>query len=205
MNFSLADLPVKIAKIVASNSHVDYVGRVIDPLDATDAPQTSDYGFAQFVRVDAEDESIVGVIFNTQLATPDYAQFGPRLSPAPDLKILSPDFLNEQGVLVQLLLLGWHDADARAHHTVPRRIIPAGADVYAMSEAETQKFHTNTDGNLQLHYFSQVIAHAGAFAVPLIEAIVAQLENLCSPIEKQRLCVLKKSLVWQRTMGGVRL
>ena len=74
-----------------------------------------------------------------------------------------------------------------------------------MSEGETQKFHTNADGNLQLHYFSQVIAHAGAFAVPLVEAIVAQLENLCSPVEKQRLCVLKKSLVWQRTMGGVRL
>jgi hypothetical protein len=58
---------------------------------------------------------------------------------------------------------------------------------------------------MQLHYYSQVISHAGPFAVPLIEAILEQIEPACTTEERQRLCVLKKSLVWQRTLGGVRL
>jgi hypothetical protein len=41
--------------------------------------------------------------------------------------------------------------------------------------------------------------------VPLVEAVIAQLERACAAEERQRLCVLKRSLVWQRTMGGVRL
>jgi hypothetical protein len=56
-----------------------------------------------------------------------------------------------------------------------------------------------------LHYFSQVLAHAGPFAVPLVESVIEQLEGACTPEERQRLCVLKKSLVWQRTLGQSRL
>jgi hypothetical protein len=92
-----------------------------------------------------------------------------------------------------------------AHHAVPRRVIPVGQDVYALPEREVQEFHCGADGRVQLHYYSQIIAHAGPFAVPLIEGIIGQLETACAPEERQRLCVLKKSLVWQRTMGGVRL
>lgn len=198
---------MKIAKIVKSNSHVDYVGRVIDRLDVDAPPQNSDYGFAQFVSIRVDDSEMVGVIYDTQLANPEYAQFGPRLSPAVDLSILSPDYLNEQGVLAGILLLGWRDVDGggRVHQTVPRRVIPAGADVFRMDDAATEAFHRGAGDNLQLHYYSQIIAHAGAFAVPLVEAIVEQLDAMCSTEERQRLCVLKKSLVWQRTMNGVRL
>jgi hypothetical protein len=49
------------------------------------------------------------------------------------------------------------------------------------------------------------LAHAGPFAAPLVEAVVEQLEPACSPQERQRLCVLKKTLNWQRTVGGARL
>ena len=58
---------------------------------------------------------------------------------------------------------------------------------------------------MRLHYFSQAVAHAGAFATPLVESVIEQLEPACSAAERQRLCVLKKSLVWQRTLGAVRL
>lgn len=196
---------MKIAKIVKSNSHVDYVGRVIDRLDVDEPPRISDYGFAQFVRIPLDEQTISGIIYDTQLANPEYAQFGPRLSPTTDLRVLSPDYLNEQGVLVGILLLGWRERSEPVRHSVPRPVIPAGADVYRMTDEETDDFHKRTGGELQLHYYSQVIAHAGAFAVPLIEAIVEQLEARSTPEERQRLCVLKKSLVWQRTMNGVRL
>lgn len=198
---------VKIAKIVSSNSHVDYVGRVIDVLDADTPPGADDYGFAQFVLVplDGGVTEVVGVIYDTQLANPEYGRFGPRLSSKAEIAVLSPDYLNEQGVLVGILLLGWREQGGTTHHAVPRQVIPVGQDVYRLSERETHEFHRGAGGNVQLHYFSQVIAHAGAFAVPLIESIIEQLDSGCTPEERQRLCVLKRSLVWQRTLGGVRL
>ena len=197
---------IKIAKIVKSNSHVDYVGRVIDRLDVDAPPDAVDYGFAQFVSLPVADNfEVIGVVYNTQLVNPEYGQFGPRLSPAADLAILSPDYLNEQGVLIGILLLGWREGAGRAHMSVPRRVIPVGQDVYGLTEAQTGEFHRDEEGRVGLHYYSQIVAHAGAFAVPLVEAILEQLDQLCTPEERQRFCVLKRSLAWQRTLGGVRL
>ncbi|HEY0098573.1 MAG TPA: hypothetical protein VGB76_06430 [Pyrinomonadaceae bacterium] len=196
---------IKIAKIVKSNSHVDYVGRVIDRLDVDAPPDSSDYGFAQFVSLPVADNfDVVGIAYNTQLVNPEYGQFGPRLSPAADLAILSPDYLNEQGVLIGILLLGWRE-DGRTQMSVPRRVIPVGQDVFRLDEAQMEEFHRDGEGRVGLHYYSQIVAHAGAFAVPLVEAILDQLDDVCTPEERQRFCVLKRSLAWQRTLGGVRL
>ena len=199
----------RIAKIVKSNSHVDYVARVIDELDADAPPAPEEYGFAQFVRLPvAEGEEVVGVVYDTQLANPDYGSFGPRLSSHADLKVLSPDFLHEQGVLLGILLLGWRIRKGQgcvAHHGVPRRVVPVGQEVFSLPDEEVFEFHKGAGGAVQLHYFSQALAHAGAFAVPLVEAVIEQLEPACEPAERQRLCVLKKSLVWQRTLGQLRL
>ena len=195
----------RIAKIVASRSHVDYVGRVVDRLDAEGAPGADDYGFAQFVSLPAGGgEDTVGVIYDTQLVNPEYGNFGPRLSPPAELSILSPDYLNEQGVFVGVLLLGWRDP-AGTHHAVPRRVVPVGQEVFALPGEEVLKFHRDGAGQMRLHYFSQVVAHAGAFALPLLEAVLEQLEAGATAEERQRFCVLRKSLAWQRTMGGVRL
>ncbi|MBV8856022.1 MAG: hypothetical protein JOZ02_03585 [Acidobacteria bacterium] len=199
----------RIAKIVSSNSHVDYVARVIDELDADAPPAPEEYGFAQFVRMPVtEGEEVVGVVYDTQLANPDYGSFGPRLSSHADLKVLSPDFLHEQGVLLGVLLLGWRVQEEQkwvARHGVPRRVVPVGQEVFSLPDAEVFEFHRGAGGAVQLHYFSQALAHAGAFAVPLVEAVISQLEPACEPAERQRLCVLKKSLVWQRTLGQLRL
>ena len=196
---------MKIAKIVASRSHVDYVGRVIDRLDAETAPGGDDYGFAQFVSLPVgAGEEVVGVIYNTLLVNPEYGNLGPRLSPPSELSVLSPDYLNEQGVLVGVLLLGWRDS-AGTHHTVPRRVIPVGQEIFRLSDEDALAFHRDEGGRLRLHYFSQVVAHAGAFALPLLEALLEGLEAGASAEERQRFCVLRRSLAWQRTMGGVRL
>jgi hypothetical protein len=200
----------RIAKIVMSNSHVDYVARVIDELDADAPPAPEEYGFAQFVRMPLnEAEEVVGVVYDTQLANPDYGSFGPRLSSHADLKVLSPDFLHEQGVLLGVLLLGGRARGEgggwAAHHGVPRRVVPVGQEVFSLPDEEVFEFHRGVGGAVQLHYFSQALAHAGAFAVPLVEAVISQLEPACEPAERQRLCVLKKSLVWQRTLGQLRL
>lgn len=196
---------MKIAKIVSSNSHIDYVGRVIDELDSNAPPSAEDYGFAQFVNLPLEDTEIVGVIYNSMLVNPEYASYGPRLSPKPELGKFSPDYLNEQGFLIGILLLGTKDKDSKILHGVPRRVVPAGQDVYKIDSGEVRKFHTDESDCLQIHYYSQIVAHAGLFAVPLLEAIIEELSLDCSASDKQRLGVLKQTLAWQRTMGGMRL
>lgn len=198
-----------IAKIVKSNSHVDYVARVIDELDADSPPSPDDYGFAQFVVVPvSRDEEVVGVVYDSQLANPEYGNFGPRLSSRDELKMLSPDYLNEQGVLLGVLLLGWRvraGGEWENRHGVPRRVVPVGQSVLKMGHEDASSFHRGADGSVQLHYFSLAVAHAGMFAVPLVEAVIEQLEAGCTAADRQRLCVLRKSLVWQRTLGGMRL
>ena len=198
---------MKIAKIVSSNSHIDYVARVIDALDVAAPPTVEDYGFAQFVKLPFEDETqIVGVIYDSMLVNPEYANYGPRLSPKPELASFSPDYLNEQGFLIGILLLGAVDKAQKITHGVPRRVVPAGQDVYKIEAEELKLFHTDAKNNcLMLHYYSQVVAHAGLFAVPLLEAIIEKLLLDCSEEDQKRLGVLKQTLAWQRTLGGMRL
>ena len=197
---------IKLAKIVKSNSHVDYVGRVIDALDVDEPPSVSDYGFAQFVSIPLDDGSeVIGVIYNSQLINPEYGNFGPRLSSVGDNQVLSPDYLNEQGLLLGILLLGWRDALRSNHHAVPRRVIPVNQDIYSLPDDEVHRFHLGADGSIHLHYYSQIVTHSGPFSAPLIEAIIEQLEPVCEPAEVKRLRVLKQALVWQRTVGGQRL
>ena len=197
---------MKIAKIVSSNSHIDYIGRIIDSLDSAVPPGADDFGFAQFVKISLDDATeIIGVIYDSILVNPDYSNYGPRLSPKPDLKNFSPDYLNEQGFLVGILLLGTKDQAGKILHGVPRRVVPAGQDVEKIDAAEMKKFHTDANDCLQLHYYSQVVAHAGLFATPLLESIIEQLSLDCSESDGQRLSVLKQTLAWQRTMGGMRL
>lgn len=196
---------MNIAKIVKSNSHIDYIGRVIDVLDSISPPKAEDYGFAQFVRLPIEEnKEIIGVVYDSVLVNPEYSNYGPRLSPKPELKGFSPDYLNEQGILLGILLLGSMENE-KSMQGVPRRIISAGQDVIKMEKDEVIKFHTDEKGSLQIHYYSQVVAHTGVFAVPLIEAIVEQLSEEATEEDRNRLNVLKKALSWQRTVGGMRL
>ena len=164
---------MKIARIVSSNSHIDYVARIIDTLDVAAPPSAEDFGFAQFVKLPLEDETqMVGVIYNSMLVNPEYSNFGPRLSPKPELGSFSPDYLNEQGFLIGVLLLGAIDNRQKITHGVPRRVVPAGQDVYKIEADEVKKFHADEGDCLQIHYYSQIVAHAGLFAVPLLESII---------------------------------
>jgi hypothetical protein len=88
---------------------------------------------------------------------------------------------------------------------VPKRIVPAGEDVTAIGPAVVKRFHEDADGNVRLHYYPQVVSHTGPLAIPLLEAIIEQIEADCSDSDRPRLDVLKQSLVWQRTIGGNRL
>jgi len=201
---------MRIAKIISSNSHVDYLARVLDSLETHEPPTTADYHFGQFVKIPLKGKNgeyrgeAAGVIYNSQLINPEYGNYGPRLSTPPENNaVFSPDYLNEQGVLIGILLLGWRDGGG-CHQGVPREVLPINSEVETMNDQEVSGFHQDGSGSLQVHYYSHVTTHAGPFAFQLLTAIVDQLDRLTTESERGRLGVLRKALVWQQTIGKMR-
>jgi len=199
-----------IAKIINSNSHVDYVARVLDSLEIAEPPQSTDYHFGQFVKISFKDKAgnspgrAIGVIYNSQLINPEYGNYGPRLTAPPELNaVFSPDYLNEQGVLIGILLLGWHD-ETGPQQGVPREVLPINSEVETMDDAEIRAFHHDHSGGLQLAYYSHLTTHAGSFASQLLSAIISQLDLLTSEKERARLNVLRQALAWQQTIGKMK-
>jgi hypothetical protein len=195
-----------IARIVNSNSHVDYVARIVDEFDANEPPSAGDYGFGTFVSIPAvEGDEAVGVIYNTMIVNPEYASYGPRLSPKPDLGNFTPDYLNEQGVLAGLLLLGTLSGNGSASQELPASPLTAGDPVNSLPDEAFRAFHLGGDGKIALGYYSRVIAHTGQFAFPLLERILGRLQEIAGEDDAKRIEVLKQNLSWQRTVGAARL
>lgn len=193
-----------IAKIIKSNSHVDYLARVLDSFETSEAPKSEDYGFAQFVKVAVAGGEAVGVIYNSQLINPEFGNYGPRLSTPPDLNsVFSPDYLNEQGVMIGVLLLGWRDERGN-HQGVPRAVLPINSQVEAMTDHEIRRFHQDKNGSVQLGYYAHLTIHARDFAFQLLAAVADQLGALLDERERAGLSVLRRTLSWQQTVGGIK-
>lgn len=190
---------MRIAKIVKSNSHVDYIARVLDRLDSTEPPAHEHYQFGQFVFIPTDSLTMVGIIYNSQLINPEYGRLGPRLSSSADMNaVFSPDLVNEQGVLIGLLLVGWMEEDGSSHQGVPRSVIAVNSEVVTMGEDEVREFHTDRNGRLVLRYYSQVITHARQFAPQLLLAALDQLEIIFADSSKSEIAVLRRTLNWQQ-------
>jgi hypothetical protein len=190
---------MKIAKIVKSNSHIDYIGRVLDRLDSAEPPAVEHYRFAQFVVIPNEDSTTIGVIYNSQLVNPEYGRLGPRLSGSLNMNsVFSPDLMDEQGVLIGILLLGWVDDEGNYRQGVPRSIVPVNSEVFTMSETDVASFHKGRDGKLALHYYSQVTTHAQRFAPQLLLGILDQLEELFGDSSLAEIRLLRRTLNWQQ-------
>jgi hypothetical protein len=197
---------MKIAKIVSSNSHIDYIARIIDAVDAGEAlPHSSNHCFGQFVSLEGDGEEVIGVIYDSRLVNPEYGSFGPRTGPRAELARHNADYVREEGILIGILLLGTIDGSGMASHGVPRTIVPVGRPVTKLENEQFTRFHTDADGRLHLHYYPQVVANARQFAIPLLDSIIGQLCATVDETEIQRLRVLKESLTWQGTFGGMKL
>lgn len=188
---------MKIGKIVKSNSHVDYVGRVLDRLDSAEPPAPVDYQFGQFVLVASDSATVVGIIYNSQLINPEYGQLGPRLSGSSEMNaVFTPDLIHEQGVLIGLLLVGWIDEEGRNHQGIPATVIPVNSEISVMDDERVRSFHTS-NRRLVLRYYSQAITHARQFAPQLLLNILDKLESLFGDESRSEIAVLRKTLNWQ--------
>lgn len=188
---------MRIGKIARSSSHIDYVCQVYQPGEVAEAPQPADHAFGTFVRiVTGSPVAIAGLIYNTILMNPDFGSLGPRLSPAQDLAIFSPDYLNEKATLVGIVAIGTVGADGLVHQGVPPLTALIDAPVESMSPEEVCAFHADGAGSVRLGYAPVLIAHGSPLASYLLLNIIDRLQDLC-PQASPQLEVLKASVAWR--------
>ena len=190
---------MQIARIVQSSSHLAYTARVLDSLETGQSPSPGDYAFGRFVRI----ANAVGIICDSQLVNPEFGSYGPRLTTPVEMnRLFSPDFLNEQGVLISILLLGWKGREGY-HQGVPPEVLPVNSPVETLDTDEVRSFHRPGRDGVRLAYYPVVAIHAKLLARPLIEAIIAQLDPLIDEAERARLRVFRQTLVWRETVEGL--
>ncbi|HMQ05392.1 MAG TPA: hypothetical protein PKD26_15860 [Pyrinomonadaceae bacterium] len=196
---------MKIAKIVSSTSHIAYIARVLDGRDGKTVPDPDDHGFGKFVTLPDGDVSTVGVICDSRLVNPEYQNFTPRTASMPALGELRRDVIDEKRSLIGILLLGTLAADDHGKQEIPSRLIQPGQTVHTMEQIDIMRFHLDGANTLQLNYLPNVLANAGALAVPLARAMIAALEQDCSQQDRRRLAVISNALNWRHTIGGLRI
>ncbi|GAC1332476.1 MAG: hypothetical protein NVSMB22_24640 [Chloroflexota bacterium] len=189
---------MRIGSIVKSNSHISYLCRVYGKLETASVPEQQDYAFGTFVSLrPVENASIrlIGVVRDTLLLNPDFGNYGPRLSSARDLAVFSPDYLNETGVLVDVLILGWQDAE-QTHHVVPAVAAQIGTTVEAMDRDEVVAFHRDANQRFVMGYFPQLVMRNDPMLASLLLAILERLEPHF-PHQRRVIGVLKNNLAWK--------
>jgi hypothetical protein len=193
-----------IGKLVKSNTHTDYVCQIYGPGEVESPPKAVDYAFGTFVRVPLNDAAyIVGVIYDTVLMNPDFGNLGPRLSPAPDLEVFSPDYLAEKVTLVGIMAVGMVSTEGHITHGVPTLTAQIDALVSRLDDDGVRVFHQGTAG-VQVGYTSLLMALRSPLARPLLLRIVERLRELF-PQQSAHLDVLRAELAWQafvNPLGG---
>lgn len=196
---------MKIAKIVSSSSHIAYIARILEERDGEGVPGADDFGFGRFVSIPADSGSVVGVICDSRLVNPEYMNYSPRTTSMPALGELRRDLVDEKKALVGILLLGTLGSCGPGVQEIPKHVVPAGQFVFTMEAADIGRFHRDNSGAVQLRYFPNLLANAGALAVPLARTMIEQINADCSEADRQRLAVMANALQWKQTFGDLRV
>ena len=189
---------MRIGTIVKSNSHISYLCRVYGKLETEVLPHPEDYAFGTFVGLRSVDNGsvrLVGVVRDTLLLNPDFGNLGPRLSSSRDLAVFSPDYLNETGVLVDILIVGWEEG-GRMHHTVPAVAGQIGVVVETIDEPEMIAFHRDESGRFLMGYYPQLMMRNDPMVASLLLSILERLEPHFQD-QRRVISVLQNNLAWK--------
>jgi len=193
---------VPIGKLVKSNSHTDYICQIYGPGEIGQPASAPDYAFGTFVRIPLGDSNgdLVGLIYDTVLLNPEFGSLGPRLSPAPDLSVFSPDYLAEQSTLVGITAVGMFGPEGTAIHGVPPLAAQIDALVERMDDGAVVAFHRTPDHGVQVGYAPMLLTLGSPLARYLVLKVVEQLCVLV-PNEAEGLSVLRGELTWRALIG----
>jgi hypothetical protein len=195
-----------IGKIVKSSAHTDYICQVYGPNEVDKPPKPADYAYGTFVRIPLGgwDGDLIGVIYDTQLYNPDFGNLGPRLSPAADLKVFSPDYLVEKVTLVGIIVVGMMKEGSSPFHGVPPLSAQIDTLVGRMEDDAVRRFHNKEPDGVKVGYAPLLLRQNN----PLTNYLVIQIVNWLSelfPEYETKLSVLRRELNWQRyirPLGG---
>lgn len=195
-----------LGKLIKSNAHTDYVCQIYGPGEVETPPTPADYAFGTFVRIplDTEQGDLVGVIYDTVLLNPDFGNLGPRLSPAPDLAVFSPDYLAEKVTLVWITAVGMLSSQGAPTHGVPPLAAKIDTQVERMDEVAIRAFHQIPVGEVQMGYVPLLLALESPLARHLLLHVIEYVQTLL-PEHTAQLAVLREELAWQTTitpLGG---
>jgi hypothetical protein len=192
-----------LGKIVKADSHIHYMCQIYgkNEVKAGDVPQPQNYALGRFVRINLSNEGgyLVGLVYDTLLLNPDFANLGPRLSPEAELEIFSPDYLNERAVLVKIVAVGYADADGNVYQGVPRFAANTDSEVIEMSSKRIKHFH-HTGGNLALAYLPVLIRQSNLLGEDLVRMVLHELGMLL-PQHTAEINVLNDELLWRNQVG----
>lgn len=186
-----------IGTIVKSNSHISYLCRVYGRLETDTVPEPEDYAFGTFVTLAPTDDEtrLIGVVRDTVLLNPDYGNVGPRLSPPSQNAVFAPDYLNETGILVDILVLGY-ELHGRARHTVPPLAAQIGTAVETLDDADVHEFHRDARGKFVMGYYPQLLVRNDPIVGILLLTVLERLEP-AFPDQARVISVLKNNLAWK--------
>ena len=185
-----------LAKIVKSNSHVEYVAQVMRPGEVDAAPAPADYAFGTFVAVPrSAGGSAIGVVFDTTLVNPEFGALGPRLTTSAELQTLAPDQLPETATLIGVLLLGSRSAAGEVTQGVVAHALRVGDAVHRLDVDEFKAFHSADDG-LRAAYLPLLLAHGHPLTSELALAITQRLVAVF-PDHAGVVAVLRDSIAWR--------
>jgi len=187
---------VIIGTIVKSNSHVSYLCRIYGKLETDDVPEPSDFAFGTFHAIPlGAGKRLICAVRDTVLVNPEYGNHGPRLSPDRDLAIFSPDYLNEKGVLVELVVLG-DETHGRVNHGIPPLAPEIGARVEAVTDEDVLNFHRNDRRSFCIAYLSRLSARNDPALNALLLDVLDRLEP-SFPEDQPLIRVLRDNLAWK--------
>jgi len=195
-----------IGKLVKSNVHTDYVCQIYGTGEVEEPPAPGDYAFGTFVRIPLEpgQGDLVGVIYDTVLHNPEFGNLGPRLSPASDLEVFSPDYLTEKLTLVGITAVGTMGLDGTSSHGVPPLSAQIDTMVERMDDESIRAFHHTDGGPLRMGYAPLLLTQGSPLARHLLLQTVRRLAQLF-PDQCETLSVLRHEWTWQaciQPMGG---
>ncbi len=189
-----------IARILGSRSHIEYEARVVGSYEIEFPPTPTDYGLGSFVCIQTASTRIVAVVSDTYLINPYGSAYLSTF--VDDNMVFAPDYIQEQGVMLSLLLLGsLHEGFGR--HEPPTEVILPNTGVESLSEADQMAFHRDLEGRLRLGYYNQIAALNTPLSKSLLLLIINRLEKRLEPGERARLTLLRKNLAWQQTLQAL--
>ncbi|NJN87710.1 MAG: hypothetical protein HC881_17140 [Leptolyngbyaceae cyanobacterium SL_7_1] len=201
---------MRLGKVVKSNSHCDYVVQLDGERDVDRPPQSGDYSFGSFVKLEEPNGRhwAIGVIHNSLLDNPMFANNGPRLSSEPD-PLFTPDLISETRTLLSVVLIGTletQDEITYGVHGIPRIVVPVNTQVSRMSAEEIYQFHLSKAQQPQFCYYSHLLKCGGSFASQLTQQVLDELieSTVFPPAEQRALEILRKELSWKNTMAAMR-